>query len=178
MRLSASEVGDDGKSADADGRRISGAHRRSGSGTHSFAATQRAASSNLRTMNTTSTDSRLSRAETMQTNSSDPPEGVVESGPDRFGQAPNGTARPGLSHATQQRGSGYSGQSTSSGEREASFGSVNTLPQQQQRGVPAPNREASVKKSPEELRRRGSVDDRTMTMSAGRLFVANPDLSD
>ncbi|KAF2858563.1 hypothetical protein K470DRAFT_278397 [Piedraia hortae CBS 480.64] len=30
----------------------------------------------------------------------------------------------------------------------------------------------------EELKRRGSVDDRAMTMSAGRLFVANPDLSD
>ncbi|KAK3057407.1 hypothetical protein LTR09_001591 [Extremus antarcticus] len=30
----------------------------------------------------------------------------------------------------------------------------------------------------DELRRRGSVDDRTMTMGGGRLFVANPDLSD
>ncbi|KZF20386.1 hypothetical protein L228DRAFT_270459 [Xylona heveae TC161] len=30
----------------------------------------------------------------------------------------------------------------------------------------------------EELRRRGSVDDRTMTLSGVRLFVANPDLSD
>jgi hypothetical protein len=35
-------------------------------------------------------------------------------------------------------------------------------------------REKSVK-NPEELRRRGSVDDRTMTMSAGRLYIANPD---
>jgi hypothetical protein len=35
-------------------------------------------------------------------------------------------------------------------------------------------REKSVK-SPEELRRRGSVDERTMTMSAGRLYIANPD---
>ncbi|KAI9740969.1 MAG: hypothetical protein M1818_004575 [Claussenomyces sp. TS43310] len=35
-------------------------------------------------------------------------------------------------------------------------------------------REKSVR-NPEELRRRGSVDERTMTMSAGRLFVANPD---
>jgi hypothetical protein len=114
----------------------------------------------------------------MQTTSSDPPEGVTEGGGDRFAPAPNGNARPGLSHATQQGGSGYSGQSTSSGEREASFGSVNTLPSQQPRGGPGPNREVSVKKNPEELRRRGSVDDRTMTMSAGRLFVANPDLSD
>ncbi|KAG7288910.1 hypothetical protein NEMBOFW57_005270 [Staphylotrichum longicolle] len=35
-------------------------------------------------------------------------------------------------------------------------------------------REKSVK-SVEELKRRGSVDERTMTMSAGRLYIANPD---
>ena len=35
-------------------------------------------------------------------------------------------------------------------------------------------REKSVR-NPEELRRRGSVDERTMTMSAGRLYIANPD---
>lgn len=35
-------------------------------------------------------------------------------------------------------------------------------------------REKSVK-NPEELRRRGSVDDRAMTMSTGRLYIANPD---
>ncbi|CAL3968414.1 hypothetical protein PZA11_004008 [Diplocarpon coronariae] len=35
-------------------------------------------------------------------------------------------------------------------------------------------RQKSVK-NPDELRRRGSVDDRTMTMSAGRLYIANPD---
>ena len=35
-------------------------------------------------------------------------------------------------------------------------------------------REKSTK-NPEELRRRGSVDDRTMTLSAGRLYIANPD---
>lgn len=35
-------------------------------------------------------------------------------------------------------------------------------------------REKSVK-NPEDLRRRGSVDERTMTLSSGRLFIANPD---
>ncbi|KFX89883.1 hypothetical protein O988_08438, partial [Pseudogymnoascus sp. VKM F-3808] len=39
---------------------------------------------------------------------------------------------------------------------------------------PGVTREKSVR-NPEELRRRGSVDERTMTMSAQRLFVANPD---
>ncbi|KAI1776451.1 hypothetical protein F4818DRAFT_440818 [Hypoxylon cercidicola] len=35
-------------------------------------------------------------------------------------------------------------------------------------------REKSVK-NPEDLKRRGSVDERTMTLTAGRLFIANPD---
>ncbi|KAI1415339.1 hypothetical protein F5Y13DRAFT_8109 [Hypoxylon sp. FL1857] len=35
-------------------------------------------------------------------------------------------------------------------------------------------REKSVK-NPEDLRRRGSVDERTMTLTAGRLYIANPD---
>ncbi|KAI0106411.1 hypothetical protein GGR51DRAFT_517625 [Nemania sp. FL0031] len=35
-------------------------------------------------------------------------------------------------------------------------------------------REKSVK-NPEDLKRRGSVDERTMTLSSGRLFIANPD---
>lgn len=35
-------------------------------------------------------------------------------------------------------------------------------------------REKSVK-NPDELRRRGSVDERTMTLTSGRLFIANPD---
>jgi hypothetical protein len=39
----------------------------------------------------------------------------------------------------------------------------------------AVTREKSVR-NPEELRRRGSVDERTMMMSAGRLYIANPDL--
>ena len=35
-------------------------------------------------------------------------------------------------------------------------------------------REKSVK-SVDELKRRGSVDERTMTLTSGRLFIANPD---
>lgn len=52
---------------------------------------------------------------------------------------------------------------------EREFGHVAALPQRQQ-----PIHETPAKTA-EELRRRGSVDDRTMTMSAGRLFIANPD---
>lgn len=67
-----------------------------------------------------------------------------------------------------------SGQSGSSGstEREDSFGQAGKLP------LRARNREEELeaKKMEAELRRRGSVDERTMTMSGlGRLFIANPD---
>jgi hypothetical protein len=67
---------------------------------------------------------------------------------------------------------GGQGGSGSSGEAEKNFGRPAGLPVQQ-RAKPELERKTS-----DELRRRGSVDDRTMTMSAGRLFVANPDLSD
>ncbi|KAL9067784.1 MAG: hypothetical protein Q9157_006696 [Trypethelium eluteriae] len=71
-------------------------------------------------------------------------------------------------------GTGLSGGSGSSSEtRENSFGGVGNIPQRV--GPP------EGKKTEDELRRRGSVDDRSMTLSGmgvGRLVVANPDLSD
>jgi hypothetical protein len=54
---------------------------------------------------------------------------------------------------------------------EARFGGVGGLPTRAKPIQPEG-------KTADELRRRGSVDDRTMTMGGGRLFVANPDLSD
>ena len=58
-------------------------------------------------------------------------------------------------------------------EEEKNFGRVSGLP------LRTVTRTASQeKKASDDLRRRGSVDDRTMTMSAGRLFIANPDMSD
>jgi hypothetical protein len=60
----------------------------------------------------------------------------------------------------------------SSGEAERNFGHSAGLPMQQRPKV------ETDRKTSDELRRRGSVDDRAMTMNAGRLFVANPDLSD
>jgi hypothetical protein len=66
-----------------------------------------------------------------------------------------------------QGGSGGSGSSAS--DRENSFGAAGALP-------PKTEKES---KDPDDLIRRGSVDERTMTMGRGvRLFVANPDLSD
>lgn len=64
---------------------------------------------------------------------------------------------------------GLSNGSGSSGERN--FGDIGTMPKN------LPKHEHDHKTS-DDLVRRGSVDERTMTMSNTRLFIANPDLSD
>jgi hypothetical protein len=75
--------------------------------------------------------------------------------------------RPGL----QNRESGNSDDT----DRENSFGNVGGLPQR----FKASEDEETKKSTADDLRRRGSVDERSMTMSGyGRLFVANPDLDD
>ena len=73
-----------------------------------------------------------------------------------------------VEYFVQSGGNGGSGSST---ESEQQFGGVGGLPKPQ-------NNPDLQRRVSEELRRRGSVDDRTMTMGGGRLFVANPDLSD
>lgn len=65
----------------------------------------------------------------------------------------------------------FEGTSPDDAEAEQNFGGVSGLPPSK------PKTEQDLKKE-EELRRRGSVDDRAMTMTGQRLFVANPDLSD
>ena len=56
-------------------------------------------------------------------------------------------------------------------EAEQNFGRVGGLP-------PSKLKTDQQRKIEDDLRRRGSVDDRSMTMTGQRLFVANPDLSD
>ncbi|KAK4697562.1 hypothetical protein P7C71_g532, partial [Lecanoromycetidae sp. Uapishka_2] len=68
---------------------------------------------------------------------------------------------------------GGNGGSGGSSEREDSFGNIGQME--------APKSEEKKRRTSEELRRRGSVDERANTMGymgGGRLFVANPDLSD
>ena len=68
--------------------------------------------------------------------------------------------------------SGASGGSENSSEREAGFGGVGGLPKRVKDEIDEQQRM-------DDLQRRGSVDERTTTMRGyGRLFVANPDLSD
>jgi hypothetical protein len=78
--------------------------------------------------------------------------------------------------------SGNSGNSSSSRNSfsEENFGTLPGLPQHHKGRLPPPEEQIARKQyTAEELRRRGSVDDRTTTMTgAGRLFVANPDMDD
>ncbi|KAF4980995.1 hypothetical protein FZEAL_3110 [Fusarium zealandicum] len=66
--------------------------------------------------------------------------------------------------------------SGSSGERADNLGELGNAPKLASNSLmhSALTREKSVK-SPDELRRRGSVDERTSTLTSGRLFIANPD---
>ncbi|KAM3417540.1 hypothetical protein BST61_g5777 [Cercospora zeina] len=64
---------------------------------------------------------------------------------------------------------------TAGEDSEEKFGDVGTLPS---RKITPEEQIRQQQKNADDLRRRGSVDERTMTMSGPRLFVANPDLSD
>ena len=157
MRLSANEVGEgDRDDNDSLNARF---HQRTGSGKSSLGSGR--------------FPSGYQRPQGRFSQSSTPPSG--DGSPDDIPElaetpVPGGQKRETDDYFGQKGGNGDSG---SSGDPEDSFGNVTDM------AAPsaAVTREAEQKKA-EELRRRGSVDDRTMTMSGVRLFVANPDLSD
>lgn len=161
MRLSAMEV-DDGESDDEPSAQSAKYHTRNGSGRSSLVGNHRGLNSftnSQKGYSNGSTPPATSPGESMGDlieEQTPVPNRYGTEGPDYFG------------HPGGQGNSDGSGGST---RREENFGGVGTLPQSKQRPV-------LDRKNSEELRRRGSVDDRTMTMGGGRLFVANPDLSD
>ncbi|TKA29596.1 hypothetical protein B0A50_03610 [Salinomyces thailandicus] len=166
MRLSASEVdeGDSDEEAGAGGQ-YNKYHARNGSGRSSLGSGKRGHN-----------NSYLG-------NGSTPPLGhsPVESMgelieeetpvPGQYGQQQQQRSEDYFGQSGGQGGSGDSIDTTS----EERFGNVGGLPQTRMKGGGTVVRN---RKTSEELRRRGSVDDRTTTMSGVRLFVANPDLSD
>jgi len=81
-----------------------------------------------------------------------------------------GERTPVPGHSTNAGQSDYFAQ-TAEDEAEERYDAVGQLP-------PSDTLPIREFKFEDDLRRRGSVDDRAMTMSTGRLFVANPDLSD
>jgi hypothetical protein len=165
MRLSASEVGDEEDSDEEHGSQHS-YHKRTGSGRSSIGSTHRRPVG-LHAVNpalSMTSGTSLGKAGTPPSGGSSSPNMAELETPNQARTAKKGDY---FGNAT--------GGSSGNSSRENSFGNVGQLAPKQAKNPLA--REKSVK-SPDELRRRGSVDDRTMTMSAGRLFVANPDLSD
>ncbi|KAL0259052.1 hypothetical protein SLS55_006557 [Diplodia seriata] len=157
MRLSASEV-DEGDS-DNDSNGVNNIQNRSGSGRSSLGSGRRVYS-------------YVGPSGARNSTSSTPPSGQGNSPTDMVpGETPvqGEFARRRSEYFPQRQNTGLSGGSGSSGERENSFGGLGQMPQHEPQA-------AQTHKTSDDLRRRGSVDDRTMTMSgAVRLFVANPD---
>jgi hypothetical protein len=162
MRLSANEVGHGEEDRDdTDSLGASRIHQRTGSGKSSMGSGR--------------FPSGYQRPQGRFSQSSTPP-----SGDGSPGHIPELAETPVPREQQQQREKddyfgqkGGNGDSGSSVEREDSFGDVGDLA-----APSAAVTTEAIQKKNEELRRRGSVDDRTMTMSGVRLFVANPDLSD
>lgn len=154
MRLSASEV-DEGDSED-NGSVGGPYHHRTGSGRSSLGSGRRVAYANpVGRLSTNSTPPNG--------NNSSPSEGGMEDLLEEETPVPGYHQRDYFEHTK----TGLSGGSGSSGERN--FGDVGQMPQ----GLPR-----AEKENASDLHRRGSVDERTMTMGNTRLFIANPDLSD
>lgn len=153
MRLSATEV-DEGDDEDAGSIGKNGYHHRSGSGRSSLGSGRRISYANPA--------GRLSSNSTPPQNSSPEDLGDLQEEP-----TPNPDYDPETGYFVQHTNTNLSTGSGSSGERN--FGEVGQMPQ----SLPKPPQD----KKNEDLVRRGSVDERTMTMGT-RLFVANPDLSD
>lgn len=96
--------------------------------------------------------------------------------PERLGSLVDGQKADGADSRDSASAKARSVASGSSAERADDVAELGNAPRLASNSLlnAALTREKSVK-SAEELRRRGSVDDRTQTLSSGRLFIANPD---
>ncbi|KYK61584.1 hypothetical protein DCS_02727 [Drechmeria coniospora] len=164
MRLSATEV--EGETSDEDdgptAPRIH--HRRTGSSGRSSTGSGRRGLS-YRTSNGPGTQlgQRWSAGDAPAAEQSESPVGRRSEEPSRpLDDAASGKAR--------------SSRSGSSAERADNVGELGSPPRLASKSLmySALTREKSVK-SADELKRRGSVDERTATLTSGRLFIANPD---
>ncbi|KAF2274407.1 uncharacterized protein EI97DRAFT_451728 [Westerdykella ornata] len=164
MRLSASEV-DEGDSED--GASVGGTkfHQRTGSGRSSLGSGRRVAYAG----SGAGTGARMS-------SNSTPPEGVANNEAGMADLVEEETPATGYNAGDylEHTGTGLYGRSGSASSGERQFGDVGQMPRVQEG-------KQKEKKGADDLHRRGSVmsvDERTMTMSGTRLFIANPDLSD
>ncbi|KAI5197298.1 hypothetical protein E4T42_09217 [Aureobasidium subglaciale] len=175
MRLSASEVDEDNSDDDS---AIARYHQRNNSGRSSLGSGQRTRESYY--AGPTPTATRFSNGSTPPSNNSYSP---VDKYPEQRDRQDSIATTRSYSDATPQQGATRNdyfthpgGNGGSSGSiQEERFGDVGSLPT---RAAVSHNYGIDQQKTNDELRRRGSVDDRTTTMSGVRLFVANPDMDD
>ncbi|KAI1376632.1 hypothetical protein F4677DRAFT_84054 [Hypoxylon crocopeplum] len=157
MRLSATEVeGEDGEEDDLSMRRLH--HRRTGSSGRSSTASSRRGLA-YRTSGA-SQGKRWSPGDTPERAGSM----VIEDAEYTPGDDKLGRAQSTRSGSSAEKADALPELGTANAAKLASNSLLNA----------ALTREKSVK-NPEDLRRRGSVDERTMTLTTGRLYIANPD---
>lgn len=163
VRLSATEV--EGEDEENEHRGSSTYNRRSGSGRSSVGSGQKG-------LGYRQSGSSLTGRWSQGGSPPDEHENLETPVPDDSGAKDYFSNIDGSRDGTRSAGSG------SSGERADAVGELNTADAARLASnsllKSTLSREKSTK-NPEELRRRGSVDERTMTMSAGRLYIANPD---
>jgi len=177
MRLSATEVEDEDpaeryaddawQTSSFGGDARAPGHRRSGSGRSSFGSGRRVQGGPTRLSTASSTPTSghsRSPSETAVILEDETPLAAAAAprNPEYFASPPPPVRR------------GGSGSSSNS-DRENSFGGLADIPESERFERAA---ERGARESSDELRRRGSVDERATTMGGVRLFVANPDLSD
>ncbi|KAI0536597.1 hypothetical protein GGR58DRAFT_384498 [Xylaria digitata] len=157
LRLSATEVeGEDSEEDDISARRLH--HRRTGSSGRSSTASGRRGIAYRTSGSIGQSGKRWSPGNT----------------PERGSMVEDSEYKPGEEHVERTL-STHSGSSAERADALPELASSNTAKLASNSLLNAAlTREKSVK-NPEDLKRRGSVDERTMTLGSGRLFIANPD---
>ncbi|KAH6611280.1 hypothetical protein Trco_001300 [Trichoderma cornu-damae] len=170
MRLSATEVEGESSDEEDNGHSSRPHHHRTGSSGRSSVGSGGRRNASYRTSGGTVTGAGTTQG-ARRWSPGDTPEragSLVEQPED---------AMPIIDDAASSRAqSTHSGSSAERGERGDNVGELGAAPRLASRSLmhSALTREKSVK-SPEELRRRGSVDERTATLTSQRLYIANPD---
>lgn len=183
LRLSANEVGE--ADDDFDDREVPSIHRRTGSG-RSSTASNRVPSTHQKAQQQ---QGRFSSGSSAHTPSSvehslegrapipdiiETPAPIRDADADYVQSTAHETVRePATTNTTMDAPVGTAISHTNIDESEEDFGKATEMY--------APSGAAAAmqkRKVSDDLKRRGSVDDRTTTMSGVRLFIANPDLSD
>ena len=171
MRLSATEVEGGDSDDDADSARPHAHHKRTDSGRSSIGSGRRGLAYS-RQSGTSSTVGKWSSGNSPPDSLTDRVEAGATPVPAGHPRAKDRFSAEGNGDGTRSVGSGSSGERADNvpemGTADAARLASNSLLKS------TITREKSLR-NPEDLRRRGSVDERTMTMSHGRLYIANPD---